>query len=35
VIAANSVVTRSVEEKNILLAGHPAKIIKREIEWKI
>jgi len=35
VIAANSIVTKSVEEQNVLIAGHPAKIIKREVEWKI
>ena len=33
VIAANSVVTRFFEEKNVLIAGHPAQIIRRGIEW--
>jgi acetyltransferase-like isoleucine patch superfamily enzyme len=35
VIAANSIVTKSVTEQNVLIAGNPAKIIKREIQWEI
>jgi glycosyltransferase involved in cell wall biosynthesis/carbonic anhydrase/acetyltransferase-like protein (isoleucine patch superfamily) len=34
IIAANSVVTNSFDEKNILIAGNPAKIIKRNVDWK-
>ena len=33
VIAANSVVTRSFAEENVLIAGDPARIIRRGIEW--
>jgi acetyltransferase-like isoleucine patch superfamily enzyme len=33
VIAANSVVKSSFDEKNVLLAGNPAKIVKRNISW--
>ncbi|MEY4455854.1 MAG: hypothetical protein RLY15_118 [Bacteroidota bacterium] len=35
VIAANSIVTKSVTEQNVLIAGNPAKIIKSEIQWEI
>ena len=36
VIAANSVVTRSFEENNVLIAGNPAQIIiRRGIEWGV
>jgi glycosyltransferase involved in cell wall biosynthesis/acetyltransferase-like isoleucine patch superfamily enzyme len=34
IIAANSVVTNSFDEKNILIAGNPAKIIKRNVDWE-
>lgn len=34
VVAAGSVVTKSFEEDNILIAGTPAKIIKRLDEYK-
>ena len=34
VVAANSVVTKSFTEEKVLIAGNPAKIIKRDIEWK-
>jgi acetyltransferase-like isoleucine patch superfamily enzyme len=34
VIAANSVVTKSVSESNVLVAGNPARVIKRGIEWE-
>ena len=35
VVAANSIVTKSVEEQNVLIAGNPAKIIQREIQWEL
>jgi acetyltransferase-like isoleucine patch superfamily enzyme len=35
VVAANSIVTKSIEEQNVLIAGNPAKIIRREVQWKI
>ena len=34
IIAANSVVTSSFIEENILIAGNPAKIIKRDVDWQ-
>lgn len=34
IVAAHSVVTRSVTEQNCLIAGNPARIVKRDIEWK-
>ena len=34
VIAANSVVTRSVAESNVLIAGNPAQIVKRGVDWR-
>lgn len=34
VIAAKSIVSRGKYEENCILAGHPAKIIKNEINWK-
>lgn len=33
VIAANSVVTKSCPESNVVLAGNPANIVRREIGW--
>lgn len=33
IIGAGSVVTRSYEEKNVIYAGNPAKIVKRNISW--
>ena len=33
VVAANAVVTKSFAEKNVLIAGNPAQIIKRGVEW--
>ena len=33
VVAANSVVKGQFEEKNVLIAGNPAKIIKRNVIW--
>ena len=34
VVAANSVVRDSFDEENVLLAGNPARIIKRNISWE-
>lgn len=34
VVAANSLVTSSFEEDNLLIAGSPAKVIKRNISWE-
>jgi acetyltransferase-like isoleucine patch superfamily enzyme len=34
VIASSSVVTGSFTEGNLLIAGNPAEIIKREVEWQ-
>ena len=34
VIASGAVVTKSFTEKNTLIAGNPAEIIKREVEWR-
>jgi len=33
VIAAGSVLTKSFEEENVLIAGNPAKIIRRGVKW--
>lgn len=33
VVAAGSVCTKKIEEENIILAGNPAKIVKRNINW--
>jgi len=33
VIAANAVVPKSFLEKNVLIAGNPARIIRRGVEW--
>ena len=33
VVGAGSIVTKCVEEKNCIVAGNPAKIIKRDIVW--
>lgn len=33
VVATGSVVTRGFEEKGIVIAGNPAKIVKRNISW--
>jgi len=35
VVAANSIVRRRFEEENALIAGSPAKIIKRNISWRM
>lgn len=34
VIAANSLVTKSFPESNVLIGGNPAKIIRQDINWK-
>jgi acetyltransferase-like isoleucine patch superfamily enzyme len=34
VIASSAVVTKSFAEGNVLIAGNPAVIIKREVEWR-
>jgi acetyltransferase-like isoleucine patch superfamily enzyme len=34
VIASNSVVKGVFEEENTLIAGNPAKVIKRQVSWK-
>ena len=33
VVAAGSVVTKSTDEKGIIIAGNPARIVKRHITW--
>ena len=33
VIGSSSLVNNSFEESNVIIAGVPAKIIKRNIEW--
>jgi len=33
IIAAKSVVTKNVDESNCIIAGNPAKIVKRNIDW--
>ena len=34
VVGAGTVVTKSFDEKNVILAGNPAGIVKRQIFWK-
>lgn len=34
IIAANSVVTKSIPEKNVLVAGNPAVIVRHNINWE-
>lgn len=34
VIGINSTVTKSFEEKNVLIVGNPAKIVKNNIKWE-
>lgn len=34
VVGINSVVTKTYDEENIIIAGNPAKVIKRGIAWK-
>ena len=33
VIGSSSLVNKSFKESNVIIAGVPAKIIKRDIEW--
>jgi acetyltransferase-like isoleucine patch superfamily enzyme len=33
IVAAGSVVTKSADEKRVILAGNPARIVKRGITW--
>lgn len=33
IVAANSTVTKSFKEPNSVIAGNPAKIVKKDIEW--
>ena len=35
IIGAGSVVTKSFDEENCVIAGNPAKIVKRNINWKM
>ena len=34
IIGVNSVVTKSINEENVVLAGNPAKIVRKDIEWE-
>jgi acetyltransferase-like isoleucine patch superfamily enzyme len=34
VVAANAVVNKSITEENVLVAGNPAQIVKRNINWQ-
>lgn len=34
VVAQNALVTKSINESNVLIAGIPAKVIKQQIKWK-
>ena len=34
VIGASAVVTKGFEESNVIIAGNPAKVIKRGINWR-
>lgn len=34
IIGAGTVITKSVLEKNVIIAGNPAKIVRRNIEWR-
>ena len=33
VVAANSVVTKSFDEGRVLIAGNPARVIRRGVQW--
>lgn len=35
VVAMNSCVTKQFDEKNIIIGGYPAKILKRNIKWEV
>lgn len=34
IVGMNSIVTKSMEEKNVLIVGNPAKIVKNSIKWE-
>ena len=34
IIGVGSVVTKSIKEENSVLAGNPAKIVRKDIEWE-
>ena len=34
VVGINSLVTKKYEEKNLIIVGNPARIVKRNIEWR-
>lgn len=34
VVAINSTVTKEFKEKNVIIAGNPAKIVKQNIQWR-
>ena len=33
IVATGSIVTREFKDKNVLIAGNPAKIIKEGVDW--
>lgn len=33
IVGANSVVTKKIDEKNVIIAGNPARICKRNVNW--
>lgn len=33
ILAGSSVLTKKIEEENVAVAGNPAKIVKRNINW--
>lgn len=35
IVGAKSLVNRQIEESNVIIAGNPAKIIKRDVNWTI
>ena len=34
IVGANTTITKPFKEKNSILAGNPAKVIKAEVQWK-
>lgn len=34
IIGAGSLINKSIFEKNVIIAGNPARVIKKDIEWK-
>ena len=34
VVAANTCVTKTFNEKNILIGGYPARILQEQVEWQ-